>query len=114
MNRIVMCLFALGCLFASLLMPWAELHLPETAQQAKMMMPDFLRPLVEILKPLGILLRPVRDWAVSRLPEANNPVEFSYYAYSFFLALALIAAAFAINAIGREDAEEKTILPVKK
>jgi hypothetical protein len=114
MNRILMCLFALGCLLASILMPWAELHLPETAGQANMMMPDFLRPLVEILKPLGALLRPVRELVVKQLPESSDPAIFSYYAYSLFLALALIAAALAINAIGREEAEEKTVLPVKK
>jgi len=39
---------------------------------------------------------------------------FGDYAYSFFLALALVVASIGIVLIGREEAEEKTILPVKK
>jgi hypothetical protein len=36
------------------------------------------------------------------------------YAYILFVAIALVAAAVAIILIGREDAEEKLVLPVKK
>ena len=38
----------------------------------------------------------------------------SYVAYAVFLSLAMIFAAVAINAVGREDSEEKTIIPIKK
>ncbi len=37
-----------------------------------------------------------------------------YYLYSIYLAMALVASAIAINAIGRLDSEEETIVPVKK
>ncbi len=36
------------------------------------------------------------------------------YAYSLFMFVSLVIASIAIVLIGREDAEEKTILPVKK
>lgn len=39
---------------------------------------------------------------------------FPYYVYSVFLGLAMLAGAIAIQAVGREDSEEKTILPIKK
>ena len=42
--------------------------------------------------------------------DPNTP----YYVYSLFLCIALVSAAIAINAIGRFDSEEKTIIPVKK
>ncbi|HEY9790310.1 MAG TPA: hypothetical protein V6D22_07925 [Candidatus Obscuribacterales bacterium] len=38
----------------------------------------------------------------------------SYVAYAIFLSLAMIFAAIAINAVGRWDSEEKTIIPAKK
>ena len=38
----------------------------------------------------------------------------SYVAYAIFLSLAMIFAAIAINAVGRWDSEEKTIIPIKK
>lgn len=38
----------------------------------------------------------------------------SYIAYAVFMSLALIFAAVALNAVGRWDSEEKTIIPVKK
>jgi hypothetical protein len=38
----------------------------------------------------------------------------SYVLYSVFLSLAMILAAIAINAVGRWDSEEKTIIPYKK
>lgn len=39
---------------------------------------------------------------------------FCYYTYALFLGLSMFAASIAIQAIGRYDSEEKTILPVKK
>jgi hypothetical protein len=45
----------------------------------------------------------------------NMPGELrSYVAYAVFLSLAMIFAAIAINAVGRWDSEEKTIIPLKK
>jgi hypothetical protein len=44
---------------------------------------------------------------------AEDP-NYPYYLYSFFLGAALIASAIAICAVGRLDAEEETVIPVKK
>jgi hypothetical protein len=45
----------------------------------------------------------------------NMPGEIrAYVAYAVFLSLAMIFAAIAINAVGRWDSEEKTIIPLKK
>lgn len=44
----------------------------------------------------------------------GSNVNFPYYAYAVFLGLAMTAAAIAIQFVGREESEEKTILPVKK
>ena len=38
----------------------------------------------------------------------------SYEVYAVFLALAMVFAAIAINAVGRTEAEEKLVLPLKK
>lgn len=47
-------------------------------------------------------------------PDWKNPVLSGDYAYVYFMSFSLVAAAIAIILIGREDAEEKTVLPVKK
>ena len=46
--------------------------------------------------------------------DGNPGTVRSYEVYSVFLALAMVFAAIAINAVGRTEAEEKTILPLKK
>lgn len=44
------------------------------------------------------------------LTDRNYP----YYAYGLFLGLAMFFSALAIQAVGRHDAEEITVLPAKK
>jgi len=114
MNRIFVVLFALACVGVTVLMPWAELRMPESQEQAAQIMPDFIRPLSVMVAPVAGPLSDVRKMVEQKLPGAKDQQTFNYYVYSLFLGLALIAAAFAINAIGREDTEEKTVLPVKK
>jgi hypothetical protein len=48
------------------------------------------------------------------LKKAGAESRFGDYAYSLVMGLAMVAAAIGIAAIGREEAEEKTVLPVKK
>ncbi len=38
----------------------------------------------------------------------------AYTMWAVFLSLAMLCAAIALNAVGRYDSEEKTVLPVKK
>lgn len=44
----------------------------------------------------------------------NSTASLGDYGYAIFMTIALTAAGIAIMVIGREDAEEKTVLPVKK
>lgn len=48
------------------------------------------------------------------LSQQGAQANFGDYAYSLFLFAALIVAAIAIILIGREEAEEKLLLPLKK
>lgn len=49
---------------------------------------------------------------IVHLVQTNK--NYCYYAYALFLGLAMFAASIAIQAVGRYDSEEKTIVPVKK
>jgi hypothetical protein len=84
-------LFAFMCLVLTGFMPWAELGLPADG-------------------PLGSLREPF----LSAFAHVQGKQGSEYYVYATMLGLALIAAAIAINVVGRLDAEEKTILPLKK
>ena len=91
-------LFGAACLFFSGLMPLAELgwlnaNAPQEAAQS---------------------LAPIREAVAGFAGELQKDKNFQYYIYGLFLGLAMTAAAIAINVIGREDAEEKTVLPLKK
>jgi hypothetical protein len=47
-------------------------------------------------------------------PDWSKPVIAGNYTYGAVMAFAMFAAAVAIIVIGREDAEEKTVIPIKK
>ncbi|MBS2003525.1 MAG: hypothetical protein U0103_07820 [Candidatus Obscuribacterales bacterium] len=102
-----------------MLMPWAESGfgfdkpaLPAWSQ------PIFDSPPFTGLKPLG-------DWAQQRLSGkvdkddesakgVINPIAAGNYTYAMAMGVAMILAAFAIMFVGKDDAEEKLIIPVKK
>lgn len=98
--------FAGLCLAFVLFLPWAELGMP---------VGDKIPPVMGALSNLY-------DTAHSRVPElvsgALRDEKFKnvsqYYVYSFFLAASLIAAAIALNCAGRDESEEKTVLPMRK
>ncbi len=48
--------------------------------------------------------------SVGEAPGENK----AYTMWAVFLSLAMLCAAIALNAVGRYDSEEKTVLPVKK
>jgi hypothetical protein len=89
-------------------MPWAELGLPTTAQ-------DFPGPLKGLVTSLGLggLFESVRQQVVNGILKVEHDPNFNFYVYSFFMGIAMIAAAIGICVVGREDAEEKTVLPSK-
>jgi hypothetical protein len=101
------------------LMPWAESGFGFD----KAALPAWSQPIFEnapftSLKPLG-------DWAqnslsghVDKADESAkgqiNPIAAGNYTYAMVMGLAMILAALAIIFVGKDDAEEKLILPVKK
>ena len=89
-------LFAVVCLFFTGLMPLAEL--------------GWLNPGAQAAQAVA----PIREAVAGFAGELQKDKNFQYYIYALFLGLALTAAAVAINVVGREDAEEKTVLPLKK
>ncbi|CAN5196545.1 hypothetical protein BH11CYA1_BH11CYA1_27610 [soil metagenome] len=104
---------AIACLALTGLMPWAELGMTG-AHDA---WPLWLR---WINLNLGVPLPsydPVAGLSTGwseYLKKAGVESSFGDYAYSLVMGFALIAAAIGIAAIGREEAEEKTVLPIKK
>lgn len=95
-------LFAGACLGMTALMPAAELgylnpaYGQDAAQQAL------------------AALEPARQAVADLARHLQDDPNFQYYIYALFLGLAMTAAAVAINLVGREEAEEKTVLPLKK
>lgn len=89
-------------------MPWAELGLPTTAA-------DFPGPMKAMVEALGLtgLFESVRQQVVNGILKVEHDPNFNFYVYSFFMGFAMIAAAIGICVVGREDAEEKTVLPTK-
>ncbi len=102
-----------------LLMPWAESGFGFD----KAALPEWSQPIFEnapftSLKPLG-------DWAQQRLSGKVdkddesakgeiNPIAAGNYTYAVAMGVAMILASLAIMFVGKDDAEEKLIIPVKK
>lgn len=102
-----------------MLMPWAESGfgfdkpaLPAWSQ------PIFENPPFTSLKPLG-------DWAQHKLSGQVdkddesakgeiNPIAAGNYTYAMAMGVAMLLASLAIIFVGKDDAEEKLIIPVKK
>jgi hypothetical protein len=107
----------------AILMPAAEL-MPATVSSGSWMpglSPVRSYGLMESIKGMDESLaqtffhEPNLQTALSKPMHDNIPGEVrSYILYAVFLALALMLAAIAHNAIGRWDSEEKTIIPIKK
>jgi hypothetical protein len=91
LSLLIVALLGVLTLLLTFLMPWAELGLPPAGPLAGLQ--------TALMEAYG---------------SAHKDPNFQYWIYSLFLALALIAAALANHIVGREDAEEKLILPIKK
>jgi hypothetical protein len=89
---LVVIVFSVVCLGMALLMPWAELGFPASLPQ----------------------LMQLREALMAKLPGGSDPQVFVYYVYSLFLAAAMVSASVGLWLEGREESEEKTLLPVKK
>lgn len=117
---IILLAFAGVIVGVSVLMAWSELGFVGT-------LPDWLH---DLLSRIG-LQKPVSEFFNSLTPGMGNDLtkfleskgvsvnskstaSLGDYGYILFMGFALILAGVGIMIIGREDAEEKTVLPVKK
>jgi len=100
---------AVTCFLVSIvLLPWSELGFNGN-------FPDWLS---WAMTPLGVasLFKDI-PWGQSIesfLKAQGAKANFGDYAYSLFMCVAITVAAVAIVLVGKEDAEEKTVLPIKK
>ena len=116
------------CLVASLLlMPAAEL-MPAQANvpSAVASLSPGLSPIrsdevMQAYKGIAESFAQIKGWSGNLSELSNSPFEENapgelraYVLYAIGLSAALIAAAISITAVGRFDAEEKTVIPVKK
>lgn len=117
---IILLAFAGVVLAVSGLMAWSELGFAGT-------LPDWLN---DLLSRIGLsklvsdqfngltpslgndLLNFLKGKGVSVNPKSTASL--GDYGYILFMGVALIVAGIGIMVIGREDAEEKTVIPVKK
>ena len=90
-------------------MPWAELGFSTQ-------FPPWLQGFVNSIGIPDIYehFKPLADSISNALKNAGAEANFGDYAYVAIMAIAMIAAAIAIVLIGKEEAEEKTMLPQKK
>lgn len=109
---IVIVMLALSCVAVSLIMqPWAELGFTGN-------FPAWLSGiaehtgLAEYFNQLGKsdFAHDIQAYLSGQGAKSN----LGDYAYALFMFVALIVASIAIVLIGLEDAEEKTVLPIKK
>ncbi len=105
---ILVLIFAAGCLGMTFMMPWAEYGLLTPSIPGS----DFGAGLAKSLH-ISELLNPAIAFVNSNFSHLKDDVNAPYYVYGFFMAMALVSAAIGIAVIGREDAEEKTVLPMK-
>jgi hypothetical protein len=107
----VILFFVIGFILLPLL-PWAEIGLPTGAQ----LPPIVIGPFSIDLNALH--LNGLYDAANSQLPQlvkkVQNDPNYQFCVYSFFLGMAMIASAIGLHLVGREESEEKTVLPAKK
>lgn len=117
---IILLAFAGAVVAVSVLMAWSELGFAGT-------LPDWLADLtsrIGLHGPIsgffnsltpglgGDLTKYLTDKGVSVNPKSTASL--GDYGYILFMGVALVVAGIGIMIIGREDAEEKTVLPVKK
>lgn len=117
---IILLAFAGAVVAVSVLMAWSELGFSGT-------LPDWLSDLTSRIGLHGLIsesfnnLKPGMGADLTKFLEGKgvsvNPkstASLGDYGYILFMGIALVIAGIAIMIIGKEDAEEKTVIPVKK
>lgn len=112
-NAILAIVGGVLCLVITLAMPWAELGMNASFDK----WPEWLRWLhINAGIPLpdyAFMSGYATQWT-EYLKKAGAENKFGDYAYSLIIGVAMVASAIGMTAIGREDGEEKLVLPVKK
>jgi len=111
--------FALVCLGTTFFLPWAERgtltpNSKESSDIRTWMPSSPPESLAGLFTDVQNTLTGVVATVGEESKDAQKSENFKFYCYAFFLSLAMVAAAIGINIIGREESEEKTILPLKK
>ena len=109
-KAVVILALAAGCLYFSLIfMPWAEMNFTGDFPPwcAWALTPLHVSAYLDSFTKFGLHLQNT----LKSNGAANN---FGDYAYVLMMSVAMVLAAVAIIVIGRDDAEEKTLLPTKK
>ena len=109
---VLIIVLAATCLMVSLvLQPWAELGFKGDFPAWISWLTGWLG-IDKFFNELGScqFAKDIQEFLSQQGAQAN----FGEYAYCLFLFVALIVAAIAIILIGREESEEKLLLPVKK
>jgi len=113
---------------SAVFMPWTELGFGLDKEEItdRSMLRGPLNAFAAKMEPMNGLANDLKTNVVNNLneevkinggdpsPKWDKAVKAGNYAYVLFMAAAMTTAALAIMMIGVEDAEEKTILPVKK
>lgn len=97
------------CLYAALvLMPWSELQMGLDMNG----IPDWSKPIVEspLMKPLS----DIGQQAMAYLKKGGAESHFGDYMYGLVMFVILTLIGLCYMVVGREEAEEKMYLPIKK
>lgn len=112
-NIVLVVAGALACLAFTGLMPWAELGMNGTLSNYPLWLRWVNTHLGVPLPSYDQVSGMATSWS-QYLKGAGAESHFGDYAYGLVAGVAMIASAIGIAAIGREEAEEKTVIPVKK
>lgn len=111
---LIMVVGIVGCLAMTSLMPWAELQLNAKPDNWPWWLKTFAAPLVSIGSSEYGKLDSKGQEITKELQARGAESSYGDYVYAVLLGGAMTAAAIGIAAIGRDDAEEKTLVPEKK
>lgn len=110
-RAVLVVIFALGCVYFTMAMPWAEHSMTATKETV----PHTIK-LLYLTDPtikLFDVFAAQKEKHEQQLKNKNAEGNLGEYVYALVMAAAMTFAAFAIMAIGSEDEVEKTVLPSK-
>ncbi|MBP7861983.1 hypothetical protein KA183_09895 [bacterium] len=110
-RAVLVVIFALGCVYFTMAMPWAEHNMTATKETV----PHTIK-LLYLTDPtikLFDLYAAQKEKHEQELKNKNAEGNLGEYVYALAMAAAMTLAALAIMVVGSEDEVEKTVLPSK-